>query len=149
MNLFNQSISTYTNYPFNSLAYYNSKYLGAISTGIYELGGDTDNGSIINSTIKTGPMDFGTKNKKHARDLWLTHRTDGRISVTISTDEDATTEVERRTQIVSDELHEEKLKVPRGLKGRYYTFEVKNLSGADFDLDSISVMVDVLGGKRR
>jgi len=94
-------------------------------------------------------MDFGTKNKKHARDLWLTHRTDGRISVTISTDEDATTEVERRTQIVSDELHEEKLKVPRGLKGRYYTFEVKNLSGADFDLDSISVMVDVLGGKRR
>ena len=149
MNLINQAISTYSNYPFNSLAYYNKKYLGATSSGIYVLDTDNDNGANINAHIKTGPMDLGEKLVKHIRDVWITHRTDGRLAIVFSVDEDDTGGVERVTQLVGEELQEEKVKVPRGLKGRYYTMEFKNISGADFDLDSLEVMVDILGGKKR
>lgn len=148
MNLLNQAISTYSEYPFNDLAYFNGRYLGATDTGIYVLSGDTDAGGIINSTIKTGPMDFGIKQTKWIRDVWLTYRTDGNLALVFSVDEDATTEVERATVETSEELQEEKVKVPRGLKGRYWTIELKNLLGADFDIDKLEVMVDVTGKKR-
>jgi len=148
MNLVNQVISTYSEYPFNSLAYFNGKYLGATDTGIHVLSGDTDAGGSINSTIKTGPMDFGIKQTKWIRDVWLTYRTDGNLALIFSTDEDTTTEVQRNTAVISEELQEEKIKVPRGLKGRYYTIELKNLAGADFDLDKMEIMVDVTGNKR-
>lgn len=150
INLLNQAISTYSNYPFNSLAYFNGKYLGATDIGIYSLSGSHDKGRNINSKIKTGPMDFGKKQVKYIRDVWLTHRTDGHLTLVFSVDEDNSTEVERQTVLVNpNELQEEKVKVPRGLKGRYYTIELKNLSGADFDIDALEVMVDVLGGKKR
>jgi len=150
MNLLNQVISTYSNYPFNSLAYFNGKYLGATDAGIYVLNGNHDNGRNINSKFKTGPMDFGSKQIKYIRDVWVTHRTDGHLALVFSVDEDNSTEVERQTILVNaTELQEEKIKVPRGLKGRYYTIELKNLSGADFDIDKLEVMVDVLGGRKR
>lgn len=150
MNLFNQAISTYSNYPFNSLAYFNGRYLGATDSGIYILQGNHDNDRNILSKIKTGPMDFGKKFLKYIRDVWLTYRTDGHLGLVLSVDEDNSTEVERITILVNPtELQEEKIKVPRGLKGRYYTIELKNKSGADFNIDNLEIMVDVITGKKR
>lgn len=149
MNLINQAMSTYSNYNFNSMAYYNKKYLGATSTGIYDLEATNDNGSPILAHIKSGPMDFGEKQVKYIRDVWVTHRTDGKLALVFSVDEDSSTEVERITQLVGEELQEEKVKVPRGLTGRYWTIEFKNKDGSDFDLDSLEIMVDILGGKKR
>jgi len=148
MNLNNQAMSTYTNYPYNSLAYFNGKYLGMRSNGIYELSGDRDGTIQILSRIKTGPIDFGTNLTKYIRDVWITFRSDGHIALVFSVDEDNTTEVEEFTKKASVELREEKIKVPRGLRGRYYTIELKNRSGADFDIDSMSILVDVIGRKR-
>ena len=148
MNLLNQTISTYSSYPFNSITYFNGKYLGATDTKIYTLSGDLDNATAISSTIKTGPMDFGEKFTKYIRDVWLTYRSDGNLELVFSVDEDTTTEVERDTTLTGDDIREEKLKVPRGLKGRYWTIELKNLLGADFDIDKLSAMVDVIGKKR-
>lgn len=148
MNLLNQAISTYTSYPFNSIAYFNGRYLGATDTKIYVLSGDLDNATAISSTIKTGPMDFGEKFTKYIRDVWLTYRSDGTLALVFSVDEDVTTEVERDTVLTGSEIREEKLKVPRGLKGRYWTIELKNLLGADFDIDKLSAMVDVIGKNR-
>ncbi len=148
MNLVNQAISTYTSYPFNSITYFNGRYLGATDTKIYVLGGDLDNVTQIDSTVKTGPMDFGEKFIKYIRDAWLTYRSDGTLALVFSVDEDTTTEVQRDTVLTGDEIREEKLKVPRGLKRRYWTIELKNLLGADFYIDKLSAMVDVIGKKR-
>lgn len=148
MNLANQAISTYSSYSFNSLAYFNGIYLGATSTGIYPLSGDLDGATAISSSIKTGPMDFGEKFTKYIRDVWLTYRSDGVLTLVFSIDEDATTEVERDTVETATYITEEKLKVPRGLRGRYWTIELKNKLGADFDIDKLSAMVDVIGKKR-
>ena len=148
MNLANQAISTYSSYSFNSIAYFNGRYLGATSTNIYVLSGDLDDTTAISSSIKTGPMDFGEKFTKYIRDVWLTYRSDGVLTLVFSTDEDTTTEVERDTVETATYITEEKLKVPRGLKGRYWTVELKNKSGSDFDIDKLSAMVDVIGKKR-
>jgi hypothetical protein len=54
------------------------------------------------------------------------------------------------TEIVSEEIHEERVKAPRGLrKARYYAIELQNLSGADFDLDTMSFVVDPIRRKVR
>jgi len=149
MNLVNQAISTYSNYPFNSLAKFNSRYLAAGEDGIYELGGDSDSGTQILSKIKTGPMDFGEKFIKYLRNVWLTYRSDGHLELVLYVDEDEDNPVSRSTEIASDEIHEERIKVPRGLKGRYYTIELKNMSGANFDIDKLSLLVESIRRKVR
>lgn len=149
MNLLNQAISTYSNYNFNSIACFNGRYLGATDTGIYPLDGDSDNGTYINSKIKTGSMDFGDTIIKYARDAWITYRTDGHLALVVLVDEDASTVIEKQTNIVSDEIREERIKLPRGLRGRFYTMELKNLSGAGFDIDSLNLLVESIRRKVR
>jgi len=149
MNLANQAISTYSNYNFNSIACFNGTYFGATDTGIYPLGGDTDNGTYIDSSIKTGSMDFGDTTIKYARDVWITFRSDGNLTLVIFVDEDTTTTIQKQTTIVSDTIIEERLKLPRGLRGRFYTVELNNLSGADFDIDSLNLLVESVRRKVR
>ena len=145
----NQAISTYSNYNFNSIACFNGTYLGATDTGIYPLTGDTDNGTDIDASIKTGSMNFGDTIIKYARDVWITFRSDGNLTLSIFVDEDTTTTIQKQTTIVSDTIIEERLKPPRGLRGRFYTVELKNLSGADFDIDSLNMLVESIHRKVR
>jgi hypothetical protein len=149
MNLFNQIISTYSNFNFNSIACFNGTYLGATDTEIYPLGGDTDNGSDIDSRIKSGSMDFGNTFMKYAKDVWITHRTSGILRLIIYVDEDSTTTIEKRTTIINSNMTEERLKPPRGLKGRFYTVELRNVGGADFDIDSLGLLVESIKRKVR
>lgn len=149
MNLMNQAISTYSNYNFNSIACFNGTYLGATDTGIYPLSGDTDNGADIDAKIKTGSMDFGDTIIKYARDVWITFRSNGNLTLVIFVDEDTTTTIQKQTTIVSDSIIEERLKLPRGLRGRFYTVELKNFSGADFDIDSFNLLVESVRRKVR
>lgn len=142
MNLVNQAISTRSHFPFNSLAKHKGKYYGATAEGIYLLEGMDDNGIPINAHLKTGSMDFGESLIKYARDVWITHRTDGHLALIIQVDEDAKSIIEKDTQVVSDEIREERLKPPRGLRGRFYTIELRNILGANFDIDTIGVLVE-------
>jgi hypothetical protein len=149
MNLSNQAITTYDNFDFNSMAYFNGTYLGASSAGIYKLSGNLDNTSTIKSRIKTGSIDFGSGFIKHLRDIWLTYRTDGTVAVVLWVDEDDNSQVELRSKKSSKKMQEEKFTAPLGLKGRFYTIEFKNIGGADFDINSISMIVEEIKRKIR
>lgn len=148
-NLFNQAISTYNNFRFNSLACFDGKYLGANEQGIFVLGGDRDNGQRILSRLKTGTTDFGDSFIKNIRQAWLTYRSDGHLSVMFSIDEDNEESSTGITQIAGSKMHEERVKSGRGLKSRFYTIEIQNLSGADFDIDSLSILVEAIRRKIR
>lgn len=148
-NLSNEAISTYSNFPFNSLAYFNKNYMGATSTGIHVLGGDTDNGMYIISKAKTGPQDFGEAFIKRLRETWLSYRSDGYIYLVVWVDE-KDTGYERRTEIPGGELiHKERIKLPRGIKGTYYAFEMRNANGSDFDIAGLHVMVEAITRRSR
>jgi hypothetical protein len=149
MNLSNQAITTYSNFPFNSISYFNGEFIGANDEGLYLLGGSLDKTMRINSKLKTGVLNLGDNFIKHIRNVWLTYRTDGHLALVVYVDEDADNPVEIQTEIVSAEIQEERLKIPRGLRGRYYTIELKNLSGADFDIDELSLVVESIRRKVR
>jgi hypothetical protein len=149
MNISNQAISTYSGYNFNSIADFNGVLLGATPTGIHVLGGTDDNGTDIDADIKTGSMDFGDTVIKYLRDMWATFRATGILKFTISINEDATTEVEKSTTLTGTTIVEERIKVPRGLRGRFFTVEIENVDGADFDIDSLSMLVEAIRRKVR
>ncbi len=150
MNIANKAISTYQNFNFNSLVYWNGKYFGANSDGIHLLGGKYDSGQRIQSKIKTGPLNFGNTLVKYIRDIWLTYRSDGHLCIVMYVDEDQNNlSDEIKTQVAIDRMHEESLPAPRGMRGRYYTIELTNKSGSDFDIDSINFLVDAIQRKKR
>lgn len=150
MNIANKAISTYQNFNFNSLVHFNGKYFGANSDGIHLLGGRYDTGQQIQSKIKIGPLNFGNTLVKYIRDIWLTYRSDGHLCMVIYVDEDQDNlSDEIKTQVAIDRIHEEKLPAPKGMRGRYYTIELTNKSGADFDIDSINFLVDAIQRKKR
>lgn len=149
MNLSTQAITTYSNFPFNSMGYFNGELIGANEEGLFVLGGGLDKDMRINAKLKTGTLNLGDNFIKHIRNVWLTYRTDGHLALVLYVDEDADNPVEIQTELVSDEIQEERLKVPRGLRGRYYTLELTNLSGADFDIEQLSILVESIRRKAR
>ena len=154
MNMVRKAITTYSGFPMNSMAFFEGKYIGATSSGIYTLGGNLDNTSIIKATLKSGVLDFGSRFITHIRDIWLTYRSNGNIAIVLEADEDTTNPVEMITQISDSKIHEERLGagtggVPRGFKGRFYTIELKNIDGSSLDLNEISILVDAIRRKLR
>ena len=143
MNISNQAISTYSGFNFNSLAHFNDEYYGANDQGIFRLGGNKDNLTRdILAKIKTGAMNLGDSVLKYVRDVWLTYRTDGHLQMTFLVDEDEDITSVSQTEYVADKIREERLKCGRGLRGRFYTIVIENMSGADFDIEQISILVD-------
>jgi hypothetical protein len=143
MNISNQAISTYSGFNFDSLAYFNEHYYGNNEHGIFRLGGNKDNLTRdILAKIKTGAMNFGDSVLKYIRDVWLTYRSDGHIRMTFLVDEDEDITSVSETEYVADNIREERLKCGRGLRGRFYTIVLENMSGADFDIEQLSILVD-------
>ena len=150
MNINNQAISTYSNFNFDSLAYFNGSYYGVNNHGIYKLGGGKDNLTRdIISKIKTGSMNFGDGTIKYLRDSWLTFRSDGHIQVTFLADENEDITSVSQTQLVADNVREEKLKCGRGLKGRFYTMVIENMSGSNFNIEQVGIMIESIRKKLR
>ena len=148
-NLRNKAISTYSNLPFNSLAYFNGKYIGATNQGLFVLGGKKDNLSNVISKLNTGPLDLGEGTARYLRDIWITYRSDGHIALTIYVDEDNSLTSTGSTEVASNQVREEKIKVGRGLKGRFFTIELTNMSGSDFDIHQIGLLVDAIRIRRK
>lgn len=149
MNINNQAISTYSNYNFNSIANFNGVMLGATATGIHVLSGTDDNDTDIDANLKTGSTDFGEAFIKYLREIWLTYRCTGAFKFTIGVDEDATPDFTKNTTITSSAIEEERIKVARGLHGRYFTIKIENVTGADFDIDKLSMLVESIRRKIR
>ena len=150
MNINNQAISTYSGFNFKCLASFNNSYYGISDQGICKLGGNKDSISKnINARMKTSSMNLGDDFIKYIRDAWVTFRSDGHLQVTFSTDEDEGITSVSQTEVVSEKIMEEKLKCGRGLRGRFHTVLVENVSGSDFDIEQLSILVDAIKRKVR
>jgi hypothetical protein len=136
-----RATSEYTNFPFNSFAQFAGKCYGASEDGIYELTGDDDAGTPIDAFIRTGLMDFGSRQLKRMPDVFVGFSSASAtplILKVITTTKDG--KVEDWYDIVESPAtatREGRFKVGRGLKAVYWQLELHNKGGADFDLDSI------------
>jgi hypothetical protein len=140
INLTTGAVSHYTNYPFDNMLRFGSSYYGIGATGIYLLGGDLDLAVPIDAHIKTFATKLGIQNQKRVPYVYSSGRSDGGVIVGVTADEGETYEYESDWGEVAGSTNH-RIVVGKGVKGVYYSFDVKNVNGGSLELDEISVHV--------
>tara|TARA_R110000868_G_scaffold19150_7_gene82803 strand:+ start:1302 stop:3239 length:1938 start_codon:yes stop_codon:yes gene_type:complete len=126
------AVTEYSNYEFNSFARSGFKYLGAASTGLYELDGDDDAGDNIVSVIKSGLAQFGGSRFTAFKAAYLGIRGGGDFYLRLETGAGEF----YNYKIVSQDMETTKVQMGKGLRARYFSFQLTS-TGQDFDLESI------------
>jgi alpha-tubulin suppressor-like RCC1 family protein len=143
MNTQNSAVTEYQGMNFNSLAKIGTKYYGATDEGVYELAGDA---SDVSTYIQSGLLDFGSTQYKAVTTAYLGVDVDGRIAVGVGVSEKSGV-AQHWYEVTMDKEATDNVKVPigRGLKGRYWKFEVASESMATFE--ALTVLPVVLTRK--
>ena len=140
VNMRNNAISQYGNYDFKSFCDFGSVCLACGDGGIYSLNGSDDDGTDISSEFKSMTTDFDVANQKRLRSLFIGGEWDGWLKVTITDDEGNSREY-LTPPLDSGNLQEgNKVAIGRDGKGRYWNFEVENIDGCDFSVDSMDAL---------
>lgn len=122
----------YRNWDFNSFATVGSAFLGASSTGLYELDGQTDDGTNIIPLIRSGIMSLGQSQFTSFRGAYLGMRTSGDYILRLIAGDGRTYHYGLRTL----DMRTTKVRFAKGLRSRYFAFELEG-TGSDFDLEAI------------
>lgn len=141
-----RALTTYSNMPIRGLARFNGVYLAAGPGGLFTLGGDTDDTALINATARLAQTDFGDPQLKRVASMYVHYRTTGDLNLKVVTDEDETYDYTLEAA-GHQTLSPGRVKLGRGLKGAYWTLEIANRDGADFELDR--VLIEPVSTSRR
>lgn len=133
------AMTKYRNFNFNSFAHLEGLYYGMNDDGIYELDGDDDNGTAIDATITLGKKDFDSKQLKTIPQTYLGVHTNGALVLKVITDSGAI-RYYNMTAPTSGDLKTTRIQVGKGLRSRYWQFELTNVNGSDLTLDSIAFL---------
>lgn len=147
------AISQYKNYTFNSFAVIGDYVYGANTNGIFRL--DIADNDISSSTVST-PIeayyesvltDFGINAEKRLRKCNGTLEANGEIKFSFKSNE--THEIMQHTVPTSIDNKQHSVEIPAGssIKGRYYSFVIQNIHGADFSVDKLEAFIEVLSRK--
>ena len=142
MNLESSAVWTYENYPFNSFAEFAGRYLACGPGGLYSLdSGDDDDGHEINACFSTGETDFGSAQLKRCEAVYAGMRTMGDLYLRVQADEGEVFAYALKPYGVS-RLKQRRALIGRGLRGKYWRFEIANTNGCDFDLDNLNILLN-------
>lgn len=136
VNLTNNATSTYENFAFNSFATLGDRHYGVRSEGLYLLEGDTDAGAPIRASVSFGKQDFGTPSKKNMTRAYVGASSTGVLLLKIITATGAEHIYTARASAAFQ--REQRFDVGRGIQANYFTFELFNKNGCDFELDSVA-----------
>jgi hypothetical protein len=142
MNTRTAAVTEYSNYAFNSFARIGNKYIGASSSGLYELVGDDDDGTDIVAQIKSGFAQWGGSKFSMFKGIYLGVRGAGDFVLKLETGDDKT----YTYAVTAQSAKTTKVRTGKGLRARYWSFELIS-SGQDFDLDTIE-FVPLLADRR-
>ena len=144
MNPENYAVTKYT-FGFTESAVFGREFLMADSTGLYELGGTTDDGDNIVATIQTAALDFGTSNVKQVPScMFGTNGTD--LILKVSVDGALTSHYvinERNSGLMTKHIP-----LGKGPVGRYWQFELITDENSDLDLDTFEFYPVIFKRKR-
>lgn len=142
-----RAVTEFRNVPFDSFAILNGRTYAAGEGGIFELGGDTDNGQPIDAWFRPFLTNFGTQKMKGVTDIWIGTAATG-MYVKIHTKDPATGQMTEDIYPVQhvhgDGTDKCRVKVGRGLTSNLWTLTVANVDGAAFEVDSIEWKLLVL-----
>jgi len=145
----------YEGYDFDAFAVIGQDYLAARGDGIYLLDGDDDNGTEIDAIATIGRTDFSAfydrgegSLMKRVTAAYLGLNSEGQAHLTLRTDQGITSGPYRLRQRAAASTTE-RAKFKRGIKSRYWEFDIENVDGEDLQVKSAEFETVVLGGKRR
>ncbi|OEU69112.1 MAG: hypothetical protein BA863_04085 [Desulfovibrio sp. S3730MH75] len=148
INLSNFAITQYCNYNFNSFAQIGNNYIGASETGLFILGDEKDAGADIDAFFELVTSDFGAANAKRIRSIHAGFQAKDNLLVTLKDHENNS-----RDYVLSythyDRQGSGKVAVSRDGISRYWSLKVANTNGAYFAVDSIELIMVILGKKPR
>lgn len=148
MNTETTAVSIYDNFAFESIATVGGRHFAVGVDGIYELVGDTDSGDAIDAEVTSGFTDFGSSQTKRIDAMYFGYTSSGQLSVTAETYESghapATYLLEQRD---ADAPRNSRVRVGKGLFGRYWRLSIRNVEGVDFDVHDATV--DIATSSRR
>ena len=137
LNLRKGALTEYDGFAFNSYTVFNGVVLAAGPAGLFSLGAqDTDAGTAITGRVKTGQDAFGSSVHKRVPRLYVGCDTEGDMLFRV-----ITTEGGSRTYSLPDNhvrgIQQRRVPIGKGVKSRYFQFEVENVAGADFSISDI------------
>lgn len=146
INTESRAATKYTQYPFNSFAKINGRQRGATDTGIFKMGGDTDDGEPIAARLRLGLSSLGTQIVKRMPAAYMGYSASGDLFVKVVTastiDGEREANVYRLIVRAANTTREGRVPFGPGIKSVYYDFVIENIDengagGADFALDMI------------
>lgn len=143
MQIENQTLTSYTNFAYNSFANFGERMLAASAAGLFELVGDTDNGVPIAAEVAFGTTDFGSSYLKVIDRLFIGYRAAQGVTLTVTLED--TSAYSYPAPEAAEGLLSHRVKLGRGLVARYWRFSLTNVGGADFALDTVDVHSAQLG----
>ncbi len=150
MNTLTKGVSEYEDFGFNSYALFDGKYLGADGVGIFELTGETDNGTAIDAEYMTGDVDFNKQTVEFRPfDTYIHLKSPGDIILLLQGEQDNTTLSEREIPGSGHSLlFSWREKFGKNLDWRVVRAGMKNKNGADFEVREM-VLDGVPVGKQK
>lgn len=132
------AVTTFNDYPFNSMTKFRGAYLGASDAGLTLLDDATSVEPIV-GTMGTGLLDFGTVQQKRCSDFYLSMRSLGDVTLRVATDEGAKFEYVIKPLDIST-IKTRRSPIGKGLKGTYWYFELECSDEFDFDAMNIAAV---------
>lgn len=142
VNAITGATTEYSGYDFNSFAGSGHKYLGASSSGLYALDGDTDDGSDIIADLKSGFLQFTGSKFTQMGTAYLGTRGAGDFVFRLETGDGKTYDY----AVAAKDMETTRIRMGKGLRTRYFSFELIS-AGQDFDLESVEFVP--ISSKRR
>jgi hypothetical protein len=141
------AISEYAAMAFNSMAKFNGKYLYAKADGIYEGGGDSDDGTDISASYKTGSFDINATEVQKPRNAFLNFRSSGDIQLFL-----VGNEINARhyniTNSTAETIHERRVKFERGIRDNHFSFGISNIAGSSFEIKTAKILTEPIRKRR-
>ena len=129
------AVTEYENYSFNSFARMGHIYLGASSSGLYELHGDDDAGTSIIARLRSGYGQFAGSRFVGFKAAYLGVRATGDLVFRLINANGDT----HNYAVKARDMETVKVQLGKGLRARYFAFELES-TGQDFDLESIELV---------
>jgi hypothetical protein len=141
------AISEYNAMAFNSMAKFNGKYLYAKANGIYEGGGDNDDGAEIHASYKTGAMDINATEVQKLRNAFLNFRSSGDIQL-FTVGNEVNTRLYPFVNSTTDTIHERRQKFERGIRDNHFSFGISNVAGSSFEIKTAKILTEPIRKRR-
>lgn len=139
-----KGVTLYDGLEANSFAHFAGVTLAATANGIVALTGDTDRGEPIAAHMLAGTSTLGSEQFKQVMSAYVGYRAGGPLELTLITDEHHEYVYRLEPRQAAEDIHASRVKFGHGVKGRYWQWKLANVDGADFQLDTLRLMVQPL-----